>query len=345
MANTNPFLDDDLDASISEKNISVEETTAKKGRAPLPPQLTGPDVSSRGDSKQHSQLKEVSKRPAPQPPGREVTAKINTDQAGLGQGEKKNPGRHQESNVLPVKQDDTQVDTNPFTCDGPVAVKPNKRPAPKPEYGITVSEDTWRNDGKNMMEGIVDYKEKATASDDNKSNLPNLKLLSASNDTTVEDVKSDLTDDPPQKEERPGNKVELDSAKPNPPSYANQDLSMERSQKKSRAPLPPTKPKRTGDLNKTNLEQAQKNHSDKKDQDNALVSNAEIPAVSTPSSTTVSSSTVSPLAEKSQVMKPCTSESMETDSGSGSRILSWAKVVPSDAGEVREQVVPTSVIR
>ncbi|KAB5543707.1 hypothetical protein PHYPO_G00082630 [Pangasianodon hypophthalmus] len=374
MANTNPFLDDDLDASISENIISVEETTAKKGRAPLPPhkkpQLTGSDVSSRGVPKQHSHLKEVSKRAAPQPPGmmtREVTVKEKTDQAGLGQGARKTPERHHASKVSSVSQDDTQVDTNPFTCDGPVAVKHNKRPAPKPRSGISVSEDKPKNDGKNLIEGTVHHEEKASASN-SKGNPPNWKLLSIPNDITAEHVISDLTDDLSQGEKHLEDIVELDSAKPNAPSCVNQDLcpeplisntdglpSMERSKKKSQAPLPPAKPKRTGDpstphqqpslLNKTNLEQAQESHSNKKYQDNALASSVEILGISTPSSSTVSSSPFTPLAEKSQVMKPCATESLETDSGSGSSTLPWAKVVPSDAGQVREQVAPISVIR
>ncbi|MCJ8742693.1 hypothetical protein PDJAM_G00085110 [Pangasius djambal] len=373
MANTNPFLDDDLDGSISENVISVEETTAKKGRAPLPPhkkpQLTGSDVSSRGVPKQHCHLKDISKRPAPQPPGtmtREVTVKEKMDQAGLCQGARKTPERHHASKVSSVSQEDTQVDTNPFTCDGPVAVK-HKRPAPKPGSGISVSEDKPRNYGKNLTEGTVHLEEKASASN-SKGNPPNWKLLSAQNDITAEDVISDLTDDLSQREKHLEDIVEPDSAKPNVPSCVNQDLcpeplisntdglpSMERSKKKSQAPLPPSKPKRTGDPstphqqlslpNKTNLEQAQESHSNKKYQDNALASSVEILAISTPSSFTVSSSTFIPLAEKSQVMKPCATESLETDSGSGSSTLPCAKVVPSDAGEVREQVAPTSVIR
>lgn len=368
MTNTNPFLDDDLDASISE-NTSVEEATAKKGRAPLPIQLTGPDVCSRAVSKQHSNLKEVSKRPAPQPPGtlnmtREVTVKENIDQAGLGQGAKKTPERHHESKVLSVTQDVTQVNTNPFTCDGPVAIK-HKSPAPKPRSGTSVSEDMPKNGGKNLTESTAHLEEKASASNI-KGNPPNWKLLGASNDITVEYVKSDLTDDLSRREHHLEDAVEPESAKPNSPCVS-QDLcpeplvsptdglpSMERSQKKSRAPLPPVKPKRTEDPstphqqpslpNKTNLEQAQENHSNKKDQDNTSVSSIEIAAISTPSST-VSSSVFTPLAEKSQVMKPCSTESVETGSGSGSMTLPWAKMVPSDAGEVREQVAPTSVIR
>lgn len=364
MANTNPILDDYLDASISENVIHVEETAAKKECAPLPPHkkpmLTGPDVSARGVPKQHSLLKEFSKRPAPQPPGilkmtSEVTVKENMDQAGLGQEPRKTPERHHESKVSSVSQDDTQVDTNPFTCDEPVAVK-HKRPAPKPGSGISVSEG--RLEG---TEGTVHLEEKTSASN-SKGNTPNWKLLRAPNDITVEDVKSDLTNDLSQRKEHLEDIVEPDSAKPDAPSCANPDLcpeplvcktdglpSMERSQNKSRAPLPPAKPKRSGDpstphqqpslLNKTNIEQALENHSNKKDQENSWVSSVEIPANSTPS--TVSSSTVTPLAEKSQVMKLCATESVETDSGSGSRTLPWAKVVTNDAGEVREQVAPT----
>lgn len=361
MANTNPFLDDDLDASISENVISVE-TTPKKGRAPIPPKFTGPDVSSRGVPKRHSHLKEVSKPPAPQPPGirkmtQEVTAKENTDQTDLGQGANKTPERHHESEVSSVFEDDKQVDTNPFTCDGPVAIKPNKRPAPKPRSGISVSEDKQRNGRENLTEGMVHLGEKASAFD-GKGSTPNLKLLRPSIDLTVEDFKSDLTDDLSQRQEHLEDLAEPNSAKPN----AHQDLcseslvckttrllSEEISQKKSRAPLPPTKPKRTGDpstsspTSKTNLEQAQNNHSDKKDQDNSSVSSVEIPAVITPSSCTVSSSTLSLFAEKSQDMKSCAPESVEN--GSGSRTLPLAKVVPSDAGEVRKQVASTSVIR
>lgn len=351
MVNTNPFLDD-LDASVSE-NTGVEEATGKKGRAPLPIQLTGP----------------VSKRPAPQPPGtlkmtREETVKENTDQAGLGQGAKKTHERHHENRVLSVTQDVTQVNTNPFTCDGPEAIK-HKTPAPKPRSGISMSEDKPRNCGKNLTESTADLEEKASASN-SKGNPPNWKLLEASNDITVEYVKNDLTDDLSRREHLE-DAVEPESAKPNSPSCVSLDLcpeplvsptgglpSMERSQKKSRAPLPPGKPKRTEDPstphqqpslpNKTNLEQVQENLSNKKEQDDTLVSSVEISAISTPSST-VSSSVFTPLAEKSQVVKPCATESVETGSSSGSRTLPWAKMVPNDAGEVREQVAPTSVIR
>lgn len=359
MANTNPFLDDCLDASISE-NISVKEATTKKRRAPLPPQkkpvLTGPDVSTSGVPEQHSLLTEFSKCPAPQPPGilkmtSEVTVKENTDQVGLGQELRKIPETYQESSVSSVSQDDTQVDVNPFTCDEPVAVK-HKRPAPKPGSGISMSEGKPRNGGKNLTEGTVHLEEKTSASN-------NQKLLSAPNDL-VEDVKSDLTD-LSWREQHLEDMVEPDSAKLNAPSCVSPEPlgcktdglpGMERSQKKYQAPLPPAKPKRSGDpstphqqpslLNKTNLEQTLENHSNKKDQENSWVSSVEIPADSTPSST-VSSSTFTPIAGNSQVMKPCGIESVET--GSGSRTLSWAKVVPSDVGEVREQVAPTSVIR
>lgn len=363
MVNTNPFLDDDLDPSISE-NVSVEDRTPKKGRAPVPPQLERSDDSSRAVSKQNSQLKDVSKRLAPQPPGREVSAKEFTDPAGLGQEAKKTPERHDESKVS-FTIDNTQVDTNPFTCDWPVAIKHNKRPAPKP---IAVSEDKSRNGSKDPTEGMFHLKEKSSASVGN-GNPPNLKLLSAPNDITVEDVKS-VTDDLSPEEQHLEDVGEPNSAKPNAPTCVNRDLSqeppvckadglpsLERSQKKSQAPLPPAKPKRTGDpnpahkqqslLNKTNLEQDQENHSNKKDQDNTLVSSVEIPAVSRHSSSTVPSPTFSPRVEKSQVIIPCVTESTEkgSGSGSGSRTLPWAKVVSNDAGEVREQVAPTSIIR
>lgn len=363
MVNTNPFLDDDLDTSISE-NISVEEITAKKGRAPVPLQLKGPGGSSRDVPKQNSQLKDVSKRPAPQPPGREVSAKEHADPAGLAQGAKKTSERQDESKALSFSIDNAQVDTNPFTCDWPEAIKPNKRPAPKPRTGISVSKDKPSNGVKTPTEGMFHLKEKASASD-GKSNPPNANLLSSLNDITVEDVKSDLTD-LSLREKHLTDIEEPDSAKPNAPSCVNRDLSseplvcktdglasLERSQKKSQAPLPPAKPKRTGDpnpphkhpslSNKTKLEQDQENHRNKKDQDNTLVSSLEKPAVSTPSSSTVSSPTFSPHAEKSQVIKPCVTGSVEK--GSGFRTVPWAKVVPSDAGEVREQVASTSIIR
>ncbi|XP_058267426.1 trichohyalin isoform X1 [Hemibagrus wyckioides] len=347
MANTNPFLDDELDASIFS---SVEERTAKKGRAPSPPQ--GPDFTFRGVPKQLSQLKEVSKRQAPQPPDmlkmtREAIVKESVDQAGLDQGERKE--RHHESKVLSVSQDDTQVDTNPFTFDEPVPVK-HKGPAPKPRSGISVSEDKPTSVGKILTEGTVHLEEPGSVSS-SRDNQPNWKLLSALTDITGED---DLTDELSRREEHREDIIEPESAKPNSPSWANQDLfpeplvcrtdglaSMERPQKKSRAPLPPNKPKRTGDsstqlqqpslLNKTNFEQAQ---------ENASVYSMEKPANNTPSLFTVSSSTIATLADKSQVV-----ESVETGSDSGSRILPWGKLVPNDAGEVREQVDSASVIR
>lgn len=366
MVNTNPFLDDSFDASTSESLINVEETAAKKGRAPLPPQLTGPDVSSRSVPKQHSHLKEVSKHPAPQPADilKVTRAKENMGQAGLGKEAKETPEGNHENKVSSVSQDDTQVDTVPFTYDGPVAMKRNKRLAPKPGIGISVSEDKPRNGDKNLTEGTVHLVVKSSASD-SKGNSPNMNLLRAPNDITVKDIKHDLTEDLSRREEHLED-IESDSAKPNAPSCVNRNMgpeplfcrtdeltSMERSQKKSRAPLPPAKPKRTGDPSiphqqpslpkKTNIEKAQENHSNKKDQDNAAVSSTEMPAVITPSSSTVSSPTFSPLAEKSQVKNPCATGSEETSSGS--KTLPWAKVVPNDAGEIREQVAPTSVIR
>lgn len=341
MANTNPFLDDSFDASVSENVISVEETSAKKGRAPLPPQLTGPDVFSRAAFIQHFHLTEVSKHPAPQPPGilkmtKEVSVKVDRNQAGLGQEAKKTLESHHESKDLSVVQDDTQVDTNPFTYDRPVAIKRNKRPAPKPRIRISMLENMQRNGEGNLTEDTVHIEEKA----------------------------SDPNNDLSRREEHMENIVEPDSAKPNASSCIHPNLdpetvvcktngltSMEGSQKKSRAPLPPTKPKRTGDpsipykqpalLYKTSPEHVQENHSNKMDQ----VPRVEMPAVSTPSSSTVSPSTFNSLAEKSQIKEPCATESVETGSGSGSRTLPWVKVVPSDAGELREQVAHTSVIR
>lgn len=347
MANTNPFLDDGLDTSIFS---SVEERTAKKGRAPSPPQ--GPDFTFRGVPKQLSQLNEVSKHQAPQPPDmlKMTIVKENLDQAGLDQGERKE--RHHESKVLSVSQDDTKVDTNPFTFDEPVPVK-NKRPAPKPRSGISVSEDKPTSVGKILTEGTAHLEEPGSASS-GRDDQPNWKLLSALTDITGEDVKSDLTDELSRREQHLEDIIEPESAQPNSPSWANQDLfpeplvcrtdglpSMDRLQKKSRAPLPPNKPKRTGDsstqhqkpslLNKTNFEQAQ---------ENASVYSMDKPANNTPSLFTVSSSAFTTLADKSQVV-----ESVETGSGSGSRILPWGKLVPNDAGEVREQVDSASVIR
>lgn len=365
-ANTNPFLDDNWDVGISENLLSVEETTVKKGRAPLPPQLMGTGVSSKDVPKQHSYLKEVSKRPAPQPPDivkmtREVTVKENTDQAGLGQGAKKTPERHHESKVLSVSQDDPQVDTNPFRCDEPQAVKPNKRPAPKPRSGISVPEDKPTNVGKKLTEDNIHLEEKASASN-SKGSPPKRKLLRAPNDIADLDVIADLADDLSRKEQNLENIFQPGSNKLNSSSCVKWDLgpeplisrtdglpSMESSQKKSNAaPLPPTKPKRTGDPsaplqqpslpNKTNLGQAKENHSNKRGQNNASVSSVEIPAVRTPSPSTDLFSIFNPLAEKSQVIKP-------VETGSGSKTLPWAKVVPSDAGEVRERVAPTSVSR
>ncbi|KAK3550146.1 hypothetical protein QTP86_021084 [Hemibagrus guttatus] len=330
MANTNPFLDNDLDASIFS---SVEEKTAKKGRAPSPPQ--GPDFTFRGVPKQLSHLKEVSKLQAPQPPDiltmtREAIVKENLDQAGLDQGERK------ESKGLSVSQDE------------PVPVK-HKRPAPKPRSGISVSDDKPTSVGEILTEGTVHLEEPGSASS-SRDNQLNLKLLSALTDITGENVESDLTDELSRREEHREDIIEPKSAKPNSPSWANQDLfaeplvcrtdelpSMERPQKKSRAPLPPNKPRRTGDSstphqqpslpNKTNSEQAQETTS---------VYSMESAANNIPSLFTVSSSAFTPY--KSQVV-----ESVET--GSGSRILPWGKLVPNDAGEVREQVDSASVFR
>lgn len=330
LANTNPFLDDDLDAGVF---ISVEERTAKKGHAPLPPQLTGPNVASRGVPKQLSHSKEVSKRQAPQPPGMPKMTSEGVAKAGFDLGARKE-GQH-ESNVLSVSQDDNQVVTNPFTCDEPVLVK-HKRPAPKPGSGMSVSKDV----GKILTER-TSHLEKIGSASSSKDNPPN--------DITVEDVRSDLTDELSKREERLEHIVEPDSAKTNAPSLANWDLfpepllcrteglpTTERSQRKSRAPFPPNKPKRTGDYStqhqqQTNFEQAQ---------ENASVSSLETPANNAPTLSTVSSSTFTSLHDKSQVMRPCASGLVET--GSGSR---WGKVVPNDEGEVREEVAPTSVIR
>ncbi|KAF5892017.1 rab11 family-interacting protein 1-like, partial [Clarias magur] len=361
MTNINPFLDDNWDVGISENLISVGETTVKKGRAPLPPQLMGTGVSSKDVPKQNSYLKEVSKRPAPQPPDivkmtREVTVEENTDQAGLGQGAKKTAERHHDSKVLSA----SQVDANPFTFDELLAVKPNKRPAPKPRSEISVPEDNPTSVGKKVTEDIIHLEEKASASN-SKGSPPNRKLLKAPDFDL--DVKVDLADDLSRKEQHLEDVAQPDIAKLNSPSFVKWDSgpepldhwtdglpSMESSQKKSRAPLPPTKPKRTGDPsaplqqpsvpNKSNLGQAKENHSNKRGQDNAPVSSIEIPAVNNPSSSTDLFSIFSPLAEKAQVTKP-----VETVSGSGSKIWPWAKVVPSDASEVREQVAPTSVSR
>ncbi|KAF7701397.1 hypothetical protein HF521_002562 [Silurus meridionalis] len=336
MVNRNPFLDDDLDSSILENVLSVE-TTAKKGPAPLPPhekpQLTGPDGSH---------LKDISKRPAPQPPGMlKMTGKL-IDQPGPGQEAKKNPEKHYESKVTSVSEDDTQADTNPFTCDESVAVKPGQIPTPKPR----------------MKTGTVHLGETETNSNGNPS------ILRTANDITAEDVKSNLSDNLSERKEHLEDKVE--PAKPNDLSYVNQDvypepqisnlaglLNSESSQKKSRAPLPPSKPKRTGDLsrpqtmpclpNKTNLEQSHESRGNQKEKDNARFS-SEIRSINT-SSATGPSLTFSPLTEKSQVMKPCAANSVDMGSGSQSRTLPWAKVVPNDAGEVKEQVVLTSVIR
>ncbi|KAI5614313.1 rab11 family-interacting protein 1 isoform X2 [Silurus asotus] len=334
MVNRNPFLDDDLDSSILENVLSVE-TTAKKGPAPLPPhekpQLTGPDGS-------HS--KDISKRPAPQPPGMlKMTGKL-MDQPGLGQEAKKNPEKHYESKVTSVSEDDTQADTNPFTWDESVAVKPGQIPTPKPR----------------MKTGNVHLGETETNSNGNPA------ILRAVDDITAEDVKSNLSDNLSERKEHLEDKVE--PAKPNDLSYVNQNfypepqiaglLNSESSQKKSRAPLPPSKPKRTGDLsrpqtmpclpNKTNLEQSHESRGNQKGQDNSPFS-SEIRAINTSSSATGPSLTFSPLTEKSQVMKPCAANSVDMGSGSQSRTLPWAKVVPNDAGEVKEQVVLTSVIR
>ncbi|XP_026996972.2 putative autophagy-related protein 11 isoform X1 [Tachysurus fulvidraco] len=319
MVNSNPFWDDDLDAGVF---ISVEERTAKKGHALLPPQLTGPNVAFGGAPKQLSHSKEVSKRQAPQPPGLPKMTSFD-----LGRKE-----RQHESNILSVSQDDNQVLTNPFTCDEPVPVK-HKRPAPKPGSGISVSKDVG-----NILTERTSHLEIIGSASSIKDNPPN--------DITVEDVRSDLTYELSKREERLEHIVEPDTAKPNAPSFANWDLFpepvvcrteelpiMERSQRKSRAPLPPSKPKRTGDHStqqqqqaltyKTNFEQAQ---------ENASVSSMETPANNAPTLSTVSSSTFTSLHDKSGLV----------ETGSGSR---WGKVVPNDAGEVREEVAPTSVIR
>ncbi|XP_066506269.1 caldesmon isoform X2 [Hoplias malabaricus] len=103
VVNTNPFLDDDddsVDGSLD--NFGNIERTSKKGRAPLPPQnrpeTTRTTVSPRGftleETKQYSQTKEVSKRPAPLPPGSlkkttEEPGKDHQSSVALGQGVRK----------------------------------------------------------------------------------------------------------------------------------------------------------------------------------------------------------------------------------------------------------------
>ncbi|KAL7848083.1 hypothetical protein AOLI_G00228010 [Acnodon oligacanthus] len=76
LPNTNPFLDDDDSVDDSLENLSsVGRSTARKKRAPLPPQnkpeMSRPTIPSRDfpleETKQFT--KEVSKRPAPLPPG------------------------------------------------------------------------------------------------------------------------------------------------------------------------------------------------------------------------------------------------------------------------------------
>ncbi|XP_072514310.1 uncharacterized protein rab11fip1b [Salminus brasiliensis] len=128
VVNTNPFLDDDdddddvsVDGSF-ENLSSIErstERTAKKERAPLPPQ-NKPEMPkpkpARGilleETKQHSPSKEVSKRPAPAPPGslRKTTEepdKENQCTAALGQERTTPEGqeRHQLSKAPPISKD------------------------------------------------------------------------------------------------------------------------------------------------------------------------------------------------------------------------------------------------
>lgn len=130
VAITNPILDDDdsVDGSLEALgSLERSERSAKKGRAPLPPQnkpeIPRPTVSSRviqlEEPKQYSPLKEMAKRQAPLPPGSlrkttEETVKGSMDQTSvvLDQGAKKpitDLEKHMTSNIAPISKDELQA--------------------------------------------------------------------------------------------------------------------------------------------------------------------------------------------------------------------------------------------
>ncbi|KAL6472567.1 hypothetical protein MHYP_G00187550 [Metynnis hypsauchen] len=424
--NTNPFLDDDDSVDDSLENLSsVGRSTARKKRAPLPPQnkpeMSRPTIPSRDflleETKQFK--KEVSKHPAPLPPGslkktaeepvKESTvafghreqetlavlentqtskvAPISKDElkawciqsmkARQGQNsspEKINPNSHQATTGQTGQNESTkkQADTNPSTCGGGTVAARHKGPAPaKPSAASSrksLSGDELSSHSTSLTGGTIHPEEKAnvSANSESKDNPSKLTAVEGPKSLVAEGTKPELADKLSPKNKAAeslqnsytdslprGEEIVEHLSKMNEPESLESETLTGIAKKKSRAPLPPAKPKRIGDpdspnqqssLSRTlqaNLGHFPESQSNKKDEDQAQ----DTVSILYPS-VTASSSTFAPLAEESEVMKAC----VPVSTGSGLRALPCARVVPTDAqssaGEVKGAGgAPASVIR
>lgn len=313
LLNTNPFLDDEgLDTSAGEES---SRGTFKKRQAPSLPernlQEKCSDHSFRKKSKapheetnQHFQCKDPSKRQAPQPPARVMI----TNQDAFREDPSPGEGRTSEVGNDLYNKD---VETNPFTCDLPTSAKTIKGPAPKPE--ATRSRPSI---------GIINHDHGITYTIN----------------PTYKKLQMDLADGTINSE-NPLEKV-LYSVNPEAPCNVDQDLHLMNPAglRKTQAPVPPVKPRRTEEpdlmeqhlplqlhSSKSEHDQISENQDTKQDHKFKTLSSM------------ASSSILAPLSEEPQELK--SSASISVDVGSGSRFRSLQGVNGTS------RVSPASVIR
>ncbi|XP_062869805.1 calponin homology domain-containing protein DDB_G0272472 isoform X2 [Trichomycterus rosablanca] len=346
LVNTNPFLEDDEDSD----DLESSGGSFKKRRAPSPParnlQTPRSDDSfiktseaPHEETNQHLSFKE-SKRRAPQPPGGVKITNQDSVREDPGHGEGGTGGVRNDvqANVKQNRFHDEQPDTNPFTSDPPTSTKPTKGPAPKPGGTSSVLKH-------GPSETIIHHDRDVTSTSNPTSK--------GSRSSSAERPCSTSADGSTKAEHHLKKVLDLDSVNPEAPFGLDQDfhpdshlsktesfitLNSAKPQKRSQAPGPPAKPKRTEEPDLPEQQpQITENQRDQKNWDKDQEHKSETPSSSPASSLSFSSRTE---------MKPAASVSGDAgSSGSGFRNLSWVEVEPGDAGEVKAGVPPAPVIR